>query len=98
MRQGLAAVQRAGLPPRLLSSGSHKPRKGRDRECLPSRQFFSAPPSVGHSAGKRAAWFGFRFGPESSFDLRGLSSLGYLFVEATLISYNFKCTYRKPGR
>ena len=35
--QGLAAVQRAQPSSRLPFSGSHKPRKGRDGECLHSR-------------------------------------------------------------
>lgn len=37
MRQGLAEVQRAQPSSPLPFSGSHKPRKGRDRECLHSR-------------------------------------------------------------
>ena len=38
------------------------------------------------------AWLWFKFGPESSFDLRACLSLGYLFVETALVSYDFKYT------
>lgn len=78
-RPSLAAVHRGQPSSQLLFSGSHKPRKGREGDVCTAESCSPLLPPPGRLEPKEHTSLGFKFGPASSFDLRGLSFPG-LFI------------------
>jgi hypothetical protein len=94
---GLAAVQRVSLPPGCCSHALTNPGRAETGNVCTADRPSPHPPPLATVGAKGHACFGSRLDPQSFFDLRDLSLLGYLFVITTVVSYYSKYTNRKPA-
>lgn len=94
---GLAAVQRGSLPPGGCSQALTNPGRAETGSVCTADRPSPHPPPLATVGAKGHACFGPGLDLQTFFDLRDLSSLGYLFVITAVVSYYSRSTNRKPA-